>query len=130
MEIIRKNYPGLSLQKGPHPQAVRVGNLLFLSGALARDTDAEFGDIEQQTEAIFQRIRHIVEQEGGSLENVVKITNFVMDNSPAASEATHRARVKYFGDKLPASTRVRVAALAAPHLLIEIDAIAVLSDQQ
>ena len=116
------------MQRGTHPQAVRVGNLLFLSGALARDTDAEFGDIEQQTDAIFHRIKHIVEQEGGSLENVVKITNFVTDNSPGATAATQRARVKHFGDRLPASTRVRVAGLSEPHLLIEIDAIAVLDD--
>ena len=128
MDITRKNYEGIPLQKGTHPQAVRVGNLLFLSGALARDTDAEFGDIGQQTEAIFQRIKHIVEREGGTLDNVVKITNFVMDNSPAATAATQAARVKMFGDNLPASTRVRVAALSEPHLLIEIDAIAVLGD--
>ena len=128
MEITRKNYEGIPMQKGTHPQAVRVGNFLFLSGALARDTDAEFGDIGQQTEAIFQRIKHIVEKEGGTLYNVVKITNFVMDNSPAATEATQAVRVRFFGDNLPASTRVRVAALAEPHLLIEIDAIAGLDD--
>ena len=128
MNITRKNYEGIPMQKGTHPQAVRVGNLLFLSGALARGTDAEFGDIGQQTEAIFQRIKHIVEQEGGTLDNVVKITNFVMDNSPAATEATQNVRVRFFGDNLPASTRVKVAALSEPHLLIEIDAIAVLDD--
>ena len=49
MEITRKNYNGIPMQKGTHPQAVRVGNMLFLSGALARDTDAEFGDIGEQT---------------------------------------------------------------------------------
>ena len=93
MEITRKNYNGIPMQKGTHPQAVRVGNMLFLSGALARDTDAEFGDIGEQTEAIFKRIQHIVEAEGGTLNNVVKITNFVMDNSPAATQATQSARV-------------------------------------
>ena len=74
MEITRKNYDGIPMQQGTHPQAVRVGNMLFLSGALARDTDAEFGDIGEQTEAIFKRIQHIVEAEGGTLNNVVKIT--------------------------------------------------------
>ena len=128
MDIVRKNYPGIPLQKSPHPQAVRVGNFLFLSGALARDTDAEFGDMEQQTEAVFERIKHIVEQEGGSLENVVKITSFVTDNSPEAAAGTHRARIKYFGDNLPASTRVKVAALSDPNLKIEIEAIAVLPE--
>ena len=128
MEIVRKNYDGIPMQKGTHPQVVRAGNMLFLSGALARDTDAEFGDIGEQTEAIFKRIQHIVEAEGGTLNNVVKITNFVMDNSPIATQATQSARVKMFGDNLPASTRLRVAALSEPHLLIEIDAIAVLDN--
>ena len=128
MQITRNNYEGIPLQKGTHPQAVRAGNLLFISGALARGTDAEFGDIGQQTEAIFQRIKHIVEGEGGTLNNVVKITSFVMDNSPAATEATQSVRVRFFGDNLPASTRVRVAGLSEPHLLIEIEAIAVLDD--
>ena len=128
MKITRSNYEGIPMQKGTHPQAVRVGNLLFLSGALARGTDAGFGDIGQQTEAIFQRIKHIVEKQGETLDNVVKITNFVVDHSPAATEATQSERAKFFGDNLPASTRVKVAVLSEPHLLIEIEAIAVLDD--
>ncbi len=45
MEIVRRNYAELPAQSAPHYQSVRVGNLLFLSGATARDTEAEHGDM-------------------------------------------------------------------------------------
>ena len=126
MDIVRKNYPELPPTGAPHFQSVRAGNLLFLAGATARGTEAEFGDMAEQTDVILKRIQHILEAEGGSLENVVKITSFVTEISREAGAATHDVRVKYFGENLPASTRVQVAGLVEPHLKIEIEAIAVL----
>ena len=128
MEIVRKNYPEIPLTGSPHFHSVRVGNMLFLSGATAKMTDAEFGDIGEQTDVILKRIQHIMEAEGGTLDNVVKITNFVTEITQAAADLTQGVRVKYFGDNLPASTRVQVAGLSAPHLKIEIEAIAVLGE--
>ncbi len=126
MEIVRKNYDGLPPNKAPHYQSVRVGNMLFLSGATARDTDAAHGDMAAQTEVIYRRMQQILEAEGGTLENVVKITSFVTEISSEAGAATHQVREKFFGKNLPASTRVQVAGLVDPNLKIEIDAIAVL----
>ena len=128
MDIVRKNYPELPPTGAPHFQSVRAGNLLFLAGATARGTEAEYGDIAEQTDVILWRIQHILEAEGGSLENVVKITSFVTEISREAGAATHDVRVKYFGENLPASTRIQVAGLVEPHLKIEIEAIAVLPD--
>ena len=128
MDIVRKNYSELPPTGAPHFQSVRAGNLLFLAGATARGTEAEFGDMAEQTDVILKRIQHILEAEGGSLENVVKITSFVTEISREAGAATHDVRVKYFGENLPASTRVQVAGLVEPHLKIEIEAIAVLPD--
>ena len=96
MDIVRKNYPELP-PRAPHFQSVRAGNLLFLAGATARGTEAEFGDMAEQTDVILKRIQHILEAEGGSLENVVKITSFVTEISREAGAATHDVRVKYFG---------------------------------
>ena len=127
MEILRRNYPDLPSQSAPHFQSVRVGNLLFLSGATARDTAAEYGDMAAQTDVILKRIQHILESEGGTLENVVKITSYVTDISKEAGAATHQVRVKNFGENLPASTRVQVTGLVEPHLKIEIEAVAVLA---
>ena len=128
MEVVRRNYPELPAQGAPHYQSVRVGNLLFLSGATARNTEAEHGDMAAQTDVILKRIQHIVQAEGGSLDNVVKITSFVTDISQEAGAATHQVRTKYFGENLPASTRVQVAGLVEPHLKIEIEAIVVLPE--
>ena len=126
MDIVRKNYPDLPAAGAPHFQSVRAGNMLFLAGATARGTEAEHGDMAAQTDVILNRMRHILESEGGSLRDVVKITSFVTDISPEAGFATHQVRVKYFGDELPASTRVQVAGLVEPQLKIAIEAIAVL----
>ncbi len=128
MDIVRKNYPELPATGAPHFQSVRAGNLLFLAGATARGTEAEYGDIAEQTDVILKRIQHILEAEGGSLDHVVKITSFVTEISHEAGAATHAVRVKYFGENLPASTRVQVAGLVEPHLKIEIEAIAVLPE--
>ena len=128
MDIVRKNYPELPAPGAPHFQSVRVGNMLFLSGATARDTEAEHGDMAAQTDVILKRIQLIVEAEGGTLNNVVKITSYVTEISHEAGAATHQVRMKYFGDNLPASTRVQVAGLVEPHLKIEIEAIVVLPE--
>tara|TARA_B100000809_G_C14996290_1_gene479835 strand:- start:240 stop:644 length:405 start_codon:yes stop_codon:yes gene_type:complete len=125
VEMIRKNYPEIPMTGSPHFHSVRAGNTLYLAGATAKMTDAEFGDIGQQTDVILKRIQHIMEVEGGSLDNIVKITNFVTDVSAEGKKLTQEVRMKYFGDNLPASTRVQVAGLDLPHLKIEIEAIAV-----
>jgi len=61
MDIVRKNCPGLPAQSSPYYQSVRVGNMLFLSGATARETDAEYGDIAVQTDVILKRMKLILE---------------------------------------------------------------------
>ena len=128
MEITRRNYDSVPVTGSPHYHSVRAGNLLFISGATAKMTDAEYGDMAAQTEAVLIMIRNMLEAEGGSLDNVVKVTNFVTDISKEATEASRDMRRKYFGEKLPASTRVQVVGLIEPQLLIEIEAIAVLPD--
>jgi enamine deaminase RidA (YjgF/YER057c/UK114 family) len=128
MDTVRKNYPELPPTRAPHFHSVRAGNLLFLSGATARDTEAAFSDIRAQADVIYKRIKFILEAEGGSVDNVVKVTQFVTEIDEAASKAVYETRQKYFGEKVPASTRVQVVGLVDPNLKIEIEAIAVLPD--
>ncbi len=126
MDIIRRDYPDLPQPAGAFHHSVRCGNLLFIAGSTARGTEAETGDIAAQTETIIQRFQHILEANGASLSNIVKITSFVTDlrEAPASGEV----RRKYFSGAFPASTQVQVAALGTPDLKIEIEAIAVLPD--
>jgi 2-iminobutanoate/2-iminopropanoate deaminase len=126
MEIIRQDYPDLPQPTGAFHHSVRWGNLLFIAGSTARGTPAETGDIAQQTEVIIQKFQHILEANGATLGNIVKVTSFVTDlrEAPASAEV----RRKYFEGAFPASTQVQVAALGTPDLKIEIEAIAVLPD--
>ena len=126
MEIIRRDYPELPPPTGAFHHSVRSGNLLFIAGSTARGTDAEKGDIGAQTEAIIKKFQLILEANGASLSNIVKVTSFVTDLRETAPSAEVRRR--YFDDTFPASTQVQVAALGTPDLKIEIDAIAVLPD--
>ena len=127
MVIERKNYDGIPLTGPPHFHAVKVGDLLFFAGATAKMTGAEKGSMADQTRVIFERMKYIMECEGGTLSDVVKITSYVTDLSESAKFETQIVRQEYFGEDLPASTRVQVAGLDGPNLLIEIDAIAIIS---
>ena len=128
MTIERKNYPGIPVTGSPHFHSVRTGNFLFLAGATAKMTSAENGTMADQTRVILERMRYILECEGGPLCDVVKMTSYVTDLSESAKSQTQDIRREYFGESLPASTRVQVAGLDGPSLLIEIDAIAMIPE--
>jgi 2-iminobutanoate/2-iminopropanoate deaminase len=124
MEITRRNFPEIGQPGGPFCHAVRAGNLLYISGATAGGTDAANGTAAQQTDAILKKLSHILQAEGATLANVVKVTVFVTDMRERSEIA--KVREQYFQDAYPASTLVQVAALAAPNLKLEIEAIAAL----
>ena len=126
MDFERRNYPDLPQPSGAFHHSVRSGNMLFIAGSTAGGTSAATGDIAAQTEAILDKFEVILAANGGSLSNVVKVTNFVTDlrEAPAAGEV----RLKRFAGAFPASTQVQIAALGTPDLKIEIEAIAVLPD--
>ena len=126
MDVERKDYPKLSPPSRAFHHSVRSFNLHFIAGSTARGTAAETGDIAAQTEAILDKFQHILEENGASLSNVVRVTSFVTDLREAA--AAGEVRLKRFAGAFPASTQVQIAALGTPDLKIEIDAIAVLPD--
>lgn len=126
MEIERRDYPGLPQPTGAFHHSVRWGNLLFIAGSTARGTPAETGDIAAQTEVILQKFQTILEANGATLANVVKVTSFVTDLREAPASGDVRRR--YFEGAFPASTQVQVAALGTPDIKIEIEAIAVVPE--
>ena len=124
MDITRRDYPDIGQPGGPFCHAVRAGNFLFISGATAGGTDAANGTAAQQAEAVLQKLSHILQAEGTTLTNVVKVTVFLTDMRARAEIA--KVRETYFQGVYPASTLMQVAALAAPNLKLEIEAIAAL----
>jgi enamine deaminase RidA (YjgF/YER057c/UK114 family) len=115
----------------PHySQAIRVTGaqtVLFLAGQVAYDKDGGIshrGDFKGQAREVFRAVKALVEVQGGTLANVVKINTYLTD-------IRHRAdlmpiREEFFGKNRPASTLVQVAALAQPDWLIEVEAIVVI----
>jgi enamine deaminase RidA (YjgF/YER057c/UK114 family) len=114
----------------PPPQtwsnALVVGNHVFVAGMTAR-TGAEVvggGSMYGQSQAIFAKIRHLMEASGGRMDDIVKVVIYVTDIK--RREEVWKARREVFSGDFPVSTLVEVRALAAPELLVEIEAIAVL----
>jgi 2-iminobutanoate/2-iminopropanoate deaminase len=124
MDITRRDYPEIGQPGGPFCHSVRAGNMLFISGATAGGTDAANGTAAQQADAVLKKLSHILEAEGATLANVVKVTVFLTDIADRAEIA--KVRERYFQGVYPASTLVQVAALAGPNLKLEIEAVAAL----
>jgi len=107
---------------------IRAGDQLFISGQVARPLEGGktlVGSNEyEQTRQIFSRIKHICEAAGGSLDDIVKMTIFMVDIKN--NTEVWRARREFFTGDFPASTLVEVRSLAGPETLVEIETIAYL----
>ncbi len=105
-------------------QAIRAGNLVFVSGQAAINLQGELvgvGDFDAQAAQAFDNLRRVLEAGGSGLDRVVKVTIFLTDmaNFPKVVELRRR----YFGKPYPADTIVEVRSLALPELMIEIEAV-------
>ena len=78
----------------------------------------------EQARAIFTKIQHLMEAAGGRMDDIVKVVIYVMDIK--RREEVWKARREVFSGDFPVSTLVEVRALAAPELLVEIEAIGIL----
>ncbi len=108
--------------------AVRAGDLLFVSGVVAVDTDGNLvggDDAVAQARQVFENLRAVLAAAGCGFEDVVKITIFLTDVDDRAR--LNPLRQEAFGSARPASTLVEVPRLAVPGAKVEIEAVAVLS---
>jgi 2-iminobutanoate/2-iminopropanoate deaminase len=110
---------------GPYSPAVIYERLLFVSGQGANDpaTGKMVGpDIESQTEQVLKNIASILEAAGSGLQHVLRCGVFLTDITEFPKMNAIYARA--FGENRPARTTVQVAALPAPGMRVEIDAVA------
>ena len=110
---------------GRWSNALRVGDILFVSGTVARGSDGitiEGRGEYEQAKMIFGKIRHLVEAAGGAMADVVKVTVYVVNIKN--NTEVWRARQEFFSGDFPCSTLVEVRSLATPEILVEIEAIA------
>jgi 2-iminobutanoate/2-iminopropanoate deaminase len=115
----------------PEPPPERWSNCLvsdgiaYVSGMTCRGIDDKklaAMDEYEQAKVIFGKIKGMVEAAGGTMADVVKITVYVTDIRNNVK--VWAARREFFAGDFPASTLVEVSALAAPEILVEIEAIA------
>jgi 2-iminobutanoate/2-iminopropanoate deaminase len=123
-QVVRTERAPAPFQGAPYSQAIRAGDLVFVSGQLAlRPGQKELsgGAIAEQTEQVFANLRAILEEAGTSLDRLVKTTVFLqsLDDFQGMNEVYAR----HVGDRPPARSTVEVAKLPSG-ALVEIEAIA------
>lgn len=110
---------------GPYSQAVRTGNLVFVSGQIPLDPESgqiKAVDITGQTTQVMENIKAILEAEGLSFRNVAKTTIYLTDLSDFGR--VNEIYAGYFEDSPPARSTVQVSGLPKG-AKVEIEAIAV-----
>lgn len=119
----------------PLSQGWRVGDLVFVGGQISADKNGNVvgaGDIETQTRNVFERITTVLESANSEWGDVVKLNTYYVFEGAGEDvkdywEKMTRVRLEYLPDPGPVGTAVRVSGLAYPGLLIEAEAIAVVS---
>ena len=110
---------------GPYSQAVKTGNLIFISGQIP--LNPETGDlmnasIQDQAEQVIKNLTAICEEVNGSLADIVKLTIYITDMNDFA--VVNETMQKYFSEPYPARATVEVSALPLG-VNVEMDAVLV-----
>jgi 2-aminomuconate deaminase len=125
---------GKATPRGKYPHIKRAGDFLFVSGTSARRADNTIAgadidplgstnlDIREQTRAVIENIRDILQAAGAQLKDIVELSTYLVNMNDFAGY--NEVYGEFFGYDGPARTTVAVHQLPHPHLLIEIKAIA------
>jgi len=116
--------PGAPKAIGPYSQAVRAGQLLFVSGQVPLDPatgQMVEGDIAAQTRRVFDNLAAVLKAGGRSFADVVRTTVFLADMNDFAT--VNEVYGTYFTEPYPARATVQVARLPKD-ARVEIDVIA------
>jgi len=107
-----------------YSRAVRVGNLVEVSGTIAAENGAVVGkgDPYAQARYILGKIEQVLKDAGAELKDVVRTRMYVTDIR--LWEEIGRAHGEFFGDIKPATSMVEVAQLIEPFYLVEVEATA------
>jgi enamine deaminase RidA (YjgF/YER057c/UK114 family) len=110
-------------------QAIKVeggGSTVYLAGQTGVDDDGNFihdGDFAGEVRLMFENMRRVMEEAGGTLNDIVRITVFIKDMSKI-QEFTEVKR-EVFGSHAPTQSAIGVSTLALPELTLEVEATAI-----
>lgn len=128
----RRHIDPAALRKTPgySHAVVAEGTQVHLTGQVAWDIEGRVvgvGDIDHQLEQTWSNLRALVEALGATMDDIVKLTTYAVRREDMPSIGAAK-RARFAPERMPASTLVFVAGLADPELLVEIEAIVVLSE--
>ncbi len=109
---------------------VKVGNTVYIAGQVSRDLDgktAYVGDVEGQVRQVWANLEKAVRAAGGSLQDIVKTTTYVVGAENLGKVRSARLALLP-PEGRPTSTTLVVVGLADPDLLVEVEAIAVIGE--
>ena len=110
-----------------YSHVARVDNTLYIAGQVAKDIDGHLvgkGDFETQVRQVFTNLQNILDEVGGRLQNIAKMTTFLTHYDYI--ETYRSVRDEFFQEPYPANTLLFVESLALPDFMVEIEAVAVL----
>jgi reactive intermediate/imine deaminase len=108
---------------GPYSQAVKTGNLVFMSGQIPLDPatgQLVSGEIEAEARRVFENLKAVAEAAGASLDHAVRVTIYLTDLAHFAK--VNEAMARYFPQPYPARAAIGVASLPRG-ALVEADAV-------
>jgi len=112
-----------------YSRAVKVGNIIEVSGTTAVDGDIIVGNdnVYEQAVFIFKKIEKTLREAGSSLQDVVRTRMYVIDIGQW--EEVGRAHALFFKGINPATSMVEVSNLIDKRLLVEIEATAIIGEK-
>jgi 2-iminobutanoate/2-iminopropanoate deaminase len=122
--VVRTEAAPAPFQGAPYSQAIRTGELVFVSGQLALkpgDKELSGSTIEEQTDQVFANLAAILAAAGTGLDKLVKTTVFLQNLDDF--QGMNSVYAAFVGDRPPARSTVEVAKLPSG-ALVEIEAIA------
>jgi len=126
----RETYPEQNLNNDLCQAVVARGTTVFLRGQVGQNLDTSrsvaIGDAAGQAEQAMDNIETLLKESGARLEHICKITVYLTD--PRYREGVYRVIGRRLKGVFPVSTGLVVTALARPEWLVEIDAIAVIPE--
>ena len=120
--------PALAEPLSHYTDAVRAGDLLFISGCVPVDGAGRLvggDDVVAQTRQVFANIGRVLAAAGVTFADIVKVTIYLTNVDDRAR--INHVRQEVFGSVRPASTLVEVSRLAVPGAKIEIEAVALVA---